>query len=137
MSKNLIGICGDNCRFCPRYTATQKGDAKGFEKIKELWVKLGLRDPAFPAQDLACYGCKPESNCAYPELRICANKRKVANCGLCHEYPCSLIQAAFEKSDELHSRLKGVCTPGETAMLKEAFFSKRQNLDRVHRKISE
>ncbi len=129
---SLIGICGDNCHFCPRYVATQNGSATELEKVKELWVKLGLRDSAFPAQEMACYGCKPENKCAYSEIRTCANERDFDNCGLCDAYPCGLTNTALERSEELRSRATVVCTPMEMETLRKAFFSKRQNLDEIH-----
>jgi hypothetical protein len=131
---DLVGICGDNCHYCPRYLATQNGSTKELETVKELWVKLGLRDPAFPAQEMACYGCKPENECAYSELRACASERAVYNCGLCDAYPCRLINTALERSDKLSFRATSVCTPMEMETLKEAFFSKRKNLDQIHLK---
>jgi hypothetical protein len=129
---SIIGICGDNCQFCPRYVATQNGSAKELEKVKELWVKLGLRDPAFPAQEMSWHGCKPENKCAYSELRACANERALDNCGLCDEYPCGLINTALERSEELRFHATSVCTPMEMETLKKAFFSKRQNLGQIH-----
>ncbi len=131
----MIGICGDNCQFCPRYVATKDERPEELEKVKELWVRLGLRDPDFSAQHLACNGCKPENECAYSELRACTKERAAANCGLCHGYPCGLINEAFGKSEKLRSRAAPICTPKEMVMLKRAFFSKRQNLDRIHRDI--
>jgi hypothetical protein len=128
---NTIGICGDNCLHCPRHTAAQNGGAKELEEVKELWVRLGLRDLAFPAQDMACFGCRPENKCAYSELRACAREREIDNCGLCKGYPCELINAAFEKSEKLRSHAARVCTPGEMDALHKAFFSKRQNLDQM------
>ncbi len=128
----MIGICGDNCSFCPRYVATENGGAGELEKVKELWVRLGLRDPDSPVEEMACHGCKPENKCAYSELRACTYERGVGNCGLCHEYPCGLILDAFEKSDKLHSHASRVCTPKEMGVIRKAFFFKRQNLDRIH-----
>jgi hypothetical protein len=128
----MIGICGDNCQFCPRYVATNGGRPEELENVKELWVRLGLRDPDFPAQDLACDGCKRENRCAYSELRACANERAIDNCGLCHDYPCGLIQAAFEKSENLRDHAAIVCRPKEMDTLHKAFFSKKQNLDQIH-----
>jgi hypothetical protein len=133
MKEALLGICGDNCRFCPRYLATLSGDEEELEKVKALWVKIGLRDPSFPAKGLACYGCEPENDCAYRQLRACAGTKGVANCGLCHDYPCILMRTAFDRSEELHSRMNGICTRKEAEMLEKAFFSKRQNLDQIHR----
>ncbi|WP_298272967.1 DUF3795 domain-containing protein [Geobacter sp.] len=129
---NIIGVCGDNCSLCPRYLASQNGDVKELEEVKELWVRLGLRDPAFPPQDMACYGCKPENNCAYSEVRACACGKGIKNCGLCQVYPCELLHAVFEKSEKLRSHAVRFCTPKEMDALHKAFFCKRQNLDRVH-----
>jgi hypothetical protein len=134
---NMIGICGDNCLSCPRYVATKTGSPEELTEVKKLWVTLGLRDPAFPLQEMACYGCKPENKCAYPELRECANQRAIENCGSCQQYPCGLINAVFQKSEALFSHAVQVCTPNELAMLKKAFFSKKQNLDRIHHEIKE
>jgi hypothetical protein len=129
---NIIGICGDNCSFCRRYLATQDGNTKELEKVKDLWVRLGLRDPAFPAQGMACFGCRPENDCAYPEVRACAHGKGIESCGLCREYPCELLQAVFKKTEKLHSHAVSVCTPGEMAALHKAFLCKRQNLDHIH-----
>lgn len=132
---SLIGVCGDNCSYCPRYIASRSGTAEALEEVKELWVRLGLRDPAFPAQDLICSGCNPENPCAYSELRDCAREKAAANCGLCDAYPCKRIDAAFKKSEDLRSHATRVCTPKEMDVLTKAFFSKRENLDQMHRKI--
>ncbi|MEW6664283.1 MAG: DUF3795 domain-containing protein [Thermodesulfobacteriota bacterium] len=137
MRKSMIGICGDDCQVCPRYLATQNGSSEEFEKVKELYVRLSLRDPDFPPQDLACYGCNPENKCAYGELRACACEKEVDNCGLCNGYPCGLILEAFKKSQKLHSLVARVCTPKEVGTLKKAFFSKKENLDRIHREMEE
>jgi Protein of unknown function (DUF3795) len=86
---------------------------------------------------MACQGCKPENKCAYSELRACAIEKGVDNCGLCQEYPCGLIASAFEISENLYPQVARVCEPNEMDMLKKAFFSKRQNLDRLHFEMKE
>jgi hypothetical protein len=133
----FIGVCGDNCSYCPRYVAAQNGSVNELEKVKQLWVRLGLRDPAFHARDLACYGCKPENRCAYPELRACAHEKGIDNCGLCEKYPCELTNDAFERTEELRSRAIRICTSQEIDTLCKAFFSKKENLDRIHREINQ
>ncbi|MFA5140838.1 MAG: DUF3795 domain-containing protein [Elusimicrobiota bacterium] len=125
----MIGICGDDCRFCPRYAATKDGNSERLREVRDFWVKLGLREPDFPARQMACHGCGPENRCAYPEVRACANQKGVAHCGLCREYPCGSILAAFDKSEQMRSRCDPICTTEERAILKKAFFAKRQNLD--------
>lgn len=132
---SLIGVCGDNCSYCPRYIATRTGKAEDLDEVKELWGRLGLRDPALPAQDLVCFGCKTESPCAYPELRDCAREKRIDHCGLCDTCPCKRIEAAFKKSEDLRTYATRVCTPREMDVLTKAFFSKQQNLDQIHREI--
>jgi hypothetical protein len=128
----VIGICGDNCAYCPRYLATLSGKTEELEKVKELWVRLGLRDPSLPAWGLVCHGCAPANNCAYSELRACVYGKGVESCGLCETYPCALVDAAFQRSDELFSQTMLVCTPEEVELFRKAFFSKRQNLEKRH-----
>jgi hypothetical protein len=132
-----VAVCGDDCYYCPRYIATQNRSAKELEKVKELWVRLGLRDSAFPAQDLACLGCKPENKCAYSELRTCVSEKRIGNCGLCDRYPCNLINDAFEKSEKLRSHAARVCKSEEMEVLDKAFFSKKRNLNRIHNEMND
>jgi hypothetical protein len=131
----LIGVCGDNCLHCPRYIATEKNNPTDLEKVKELWVRLGLRAPSFHARDLACSGCKSNNKCAYPELRTCAQEKGLDHCGLCDTYPCKLINAAFERSEKLRSHAVRVCKPEESDVLQKAFFSKKQNLDQINNEL--
>jgi hypothetical protein len=102
------------------------------EEVKELWVRLGLREPAFPTRDMACFGCRAENKCAYLEVRTCAHEKGIENCGLCHVYPCELINAVFEKSEKLSSLATRICTSEEMHTLEKAFLSKQQNLDQIH-----
>ena len=122
---DLIGICGDNCFYCPRYIATKNGSVEELENVKELWVRLGLRGPNFPVQDMECYGCKPENKCAYMNLRVCVQEKRVENCGFCNEYPCELISTAFDQSERLRSHADSVCTQEEMDVLYKAFFFKK------------
>jgi hypothetical protein len=137
MMTEMIGVCGDDCSLCPRYMATKAESAGELEKVKELWVRLKWREPDFPAQNLSCHGCKTEARCAYSELRTCARERAVDNCGLCHGYPCELINAVFDKSEKVQARSTQVCTPNEMSTLERAFFSKKQILDRIHGQMKE
>jgi hypothetical protein len=127
----MIGVCGDDCLHCPRYVAMQNGSVEALEEVKELWVRLGLRDTDFPVWDLACIGCRPENRCAYPEIRACAQGQEIENCGQCPEYPCGLLNTVFEKSGKLRSHAALICNPKEMDALQKAFFSKRENLDRM------
>ena len=129
---NMIGICGDNCAYCPHYIATQNGEKIELEKVKELWVRLGLRDHDFPVEDRACNGCFPKNKCAYSELRACVYEKGHENCGLCNEYPCELANSMFRKSEKLKSYANKICTQEEIDMLDKAFFSKNDYFDYIH-----
>jgi protein associated with RNAse G/E len=124
-----IGICGDNCAYCPRYIATQKGAFQPLSDVKNLWVRLGFRSPDFPAQDMVCFGCRPENQCAYSEVRSCASNKCVSNCGECMQYPCSKINRVFERTEKLRSNALAICTTEEMELLDKAFFRKKHYLD--------
>jgi hypothetical protein len=102
------------------------------EKVKDLWVRIELRDHTFPIQDMICHGCKPENRCAYPELYACVKLKGLENCGLCGNYPCELLNRALEKSEQLKNRALDVCKPEELVSLKKAFFSKKEYFDTIH-----
>lgn len=129
---NMIGKCGDNCSCCPRYIATQNGRKIELEKVKELWVRLGLSDQDFSFENMVCYGCRPEIKCAYEDLYKCVSAKSLENCGLCNEYPCQLINSALDKSEKLKSHASKVCTKEEMDMLNKAFFSKKEYFDHIH-----
>jgi hypothetical protein len=132
----IVGICGDNCAFCPRYIAAQSRRIQELEKVKELWVRLGLRNPDFPPRALSCNGCTPENKCAYVELRTCVISKGIENCGSCNKYPCEIIKAVFANSERLRRQASQVCTKGEMELLHKAFFAKKEYFDNLHRKIA-
>jgi hypothetical protein len=127
-----IGVCGDNCSCCPRYIATLSGNIEELEKVKELWVRLGWREESFPADKLVCHGCNPEVKCAYPMLRNCAYEKKIPNCGLCDNYPCELVSAAYERTERLTSNAGGICNWEEMDKLNKAFLHKKRTLDKIY-----
>jgi hypothetical protein len=126
---DLIGVCGDNCTYCPRFIENNKGSTQRLETVKELWVRIGLRDDPVAIGAMLCNGCKPENNCAYAALRDCAAQRKLQNCGLCGAYPCKLVEDCFAGSAELYPRIRSSCTEDELRILEKAFFCKKANLD--------
>jgi hypothetical protein len=132
LKMSMIGLCGDNCEYCPRYIATRNGSMIELKKVKKLWVRLGLRSHDFPVQDMACQGCKPENKCAYTELRACISTKMHANCGLCDDYPCTLINSVLENSKKLKDRVNNICTQEEKEILQKAFLSKKEYFDRIY-----
>ncbi|MBN2104830.1 DUF3795 domain-containing protein [bacterium] len=132
---HVIGSCADNCEYCPRYIATKTGRKDDFEKVKALWVRLGLRDRDCPVEDMACDGCLPEQKCAYTELRECVQSKAIGHCGWCDEYPCRLIEELFDKSEQLKQHAMQVCTKREMELLSKAFFSKRAYFEKMQPEI--
>ncbi len=126
-----IGACGDNCDYCPRFHATQSGNKSELEKVKDLWVRVGLRDGLFPAENLACNGCSMDHQCAYAELRQCVFKKGIENCGACDLYPCTIASGVINKSEDWLTRSKEKCSAEEYELLKNAFCMKKRNLDAV------
>ena len=134
---NKIGVCGDNCSYCPRYIATLSGNMEELEKVKELWVRLGWRDESFPAVRLVCDGCNFEIKCVYPELRNCAYEKKIPNCGICDNYPCDLVNASYESTKRLTANARSICNREEMDILNKAFLYKKRTLDEIHNKLKQ
>jgi hypothetical protein len=131
---NLIGACGDDCSFCPRYRASLSNDPSELNRVKELWVSFGWRSPDIDVQELKCSGCCIGNKCSYPELRDCAFGKGYSTCGRCTIYPCELVNAAFLKTERaLDSFGGGIGTPEEIALITKAFRHKKSNLDDIHR----
>ena len=127
----MMGICGDNCRYCPRYIATQEGGKEALERVKELWVRLGLREPDFPAGHMACQGCPFQNKCAYAQLRACILDKGIESCGVCGDYPCKHMAVVFKTSDTLKAKAAMLCSAEEMDSLDKAFFSKKDYFDAV------
>lgn len=123
-----IGVCGDNCDACPRFHATEDGSEEYLSEIAQLWLSLGVRDRLVSNDEIRCYGCRPENNCAYQEQRDCAFKKGLTNCGMCESYPCELTEYTFQKTDDLKRMIEG-CP--DFTRVEEAFFRKKENLDRI------
>lgn len=125
-----IGACGDDCDACPRYKATKSGNIKELEKIKELWVRIGLRDDSIPVRELSCYGCQPHKYCGSRELLDCVVNRGIDNCGYCNSYPCEIVLESFNNSELWKLKIKDKCTEEEFELLDKAFCMKKMNLDK-------
>ena len=90
-----LGVCGLNCLECPAYIATMNDDNELREKTAKSWSKTF--NAHIKAEDINCKGCFNDeilfSHCFECDIRKCGNEKKVENCGLCGDYPCSKIEA--------------------------------------------
>ena len=125
-----LAFCGDDCNFCPRYIATQSGSEERLREAALLWKQAGWRDAISPPAEMVCYGCEQAERCTY-NIRECALKRQVNNCGECKDYPCEKVLKAFERTDTYAKKCKEILSPKDYECLQKAFFSKRENLDKV------
>ena len=94
-----LAYCGFNCETCPVYMATiQKDKALQETLAKEYSTKNSL----FVAADMICKGCKAkvvsEKMCGFCEMRRCGIEKKVDNCGMCAEYPCTKIETYIPRA---------------------------------------
>lgn len=132
---NTIGACGDDCSVCPRYVATQRNNEDELNRVKDLWVALGLRNADIDAAELKCVGCRKENTCAYPDVRNCTSNKKLENCGLCAKYPCKKVNAAFAKTEKAFRSFKGIGAQEEMDSITRAFRYKKMILDGIHREL--
>lgn len=126
-----IALCGNDCAVCPRYTATQSHDDVKLNEIVKLWYKLGWRDKIVSAKEIMCYGCSSSNFCRYG-IQNCASEKNVDNCGKCNDYLCKLIYKAFKQTQIYIESVKEKCLDEEYQCLMNAFFSKKENLDKAH-----
>jgi len=127
-----LGMCGDDCDFCPRYLATRSGDERELEKIAEIWQRAGWRTGDVQPKDMMCIGCSPQNQCIYGIVQ-CATERGVANCGVCAEYGCQKISETFAKTDSFAQTCRALFPAERYDQLRRAFFLKKANLDAIHR----
>ena len=127
-----LGFCGDDCNVCPRYIATQSGDVGRLQEVAKMWKRAGWRDTILTCKEMMCYGCASVKWCRYDEVRKCAQEKGIDNCGECDDYPCKKIEKVFEQSDSYAKACKENCSKEDYECFRQAFFSKKENLDRVH-----
>jgi len=97
-AKPIIACCGLTCTECDAYKATQEKDVTLAKKTAAAWSAQFHVD--VKVDDVWCDGCTvPGRKCAHCgecEIRACAQKRSLANCAACADYPsCKIIGGFF------------------------------------------
>lgn len=131
--KTIISVCGDVCSECPRYLATKSDCIDELEKIAQLWYNLGFRDSVVGIEEIKCTGCNKKPNCGYG-LTTCEHLVGIDNCGECEHFPCTKFDEVFTKMDKGNEVCRLNCSADDYATLKNAFFSKKEILEDIHRK---
>jgi hypothetical protein len=125
-----MGYCGDICEICPRYMATQSGDEKQLREAAVLWKIVGWRDEKESFEELTCNGCESLEICEL-DIRDCVLNKSIENCGQCTEYPCARLLDIFENNEKEASIRKTQFSTKDYQTFHEAFFSKKERLDKI------
>lgn len=120
----MITLCGDNCKECPRYNAHNEEE---LQKAAELWRRVGWRDCIVSNEEIRCTGCSSHKECTY-HLVECTKEHGVEKCNQCGKFPCEKINDMLERSLAYQKKCKEVCTDEEYVKLERAFFDKKNNL---------
>ena len=131
--RKIIAACGNNCAICPRYTASpyEKTDEE-LRHTAELWMRIGYRDRIVSNEEISCRGCTPDNFCRFQVIK-CAFEKGVSVCSECSQYPCENILNCFESTMTFQPACRRECTDEEYAVIAEAFFRKRENLESLRR----
>jgi hypothetical protein len=129
-----IGFCGDDCNYCPRYLATEKGDAEQFKKVAAMWRTVGWRITDEPPEKLACRGC---ASLEIYELGIrdCAVTKGIDSCGNCVEYLCEKLVSIFENNKKQAAVCREKFSKEDCELFQRAFFDKKKRLDEINREF--
>ena len=100
--KNMTSYCGLDCAKCDAYIATKNNDQALREKTAKLWSELN--HVHILPEHINCGGCRAdgvktvfcESMC---QIRQCALKKGVENCGCCSELAGCKMAAAFHANN--------------------------------------
>jgi hypothetical protein len=122
-----LAFCGNDCNCCPRYIATRSNNEERLREVALLWAEIGWRDVVMPSIEMVCYGCNQANWCRY-DIRECALKTQVDNCGECRDYPCEKILKVFEQTDIYSKKCEETLSRKDYECLCKAFFSKKANL---------
>ena len=127
-----LACCGDDCSSCPRYIATLNKNEDKLRGIAILWKKIGWRKNIDPPETLVCYGCDTFNETCEYGVRECCIEKNNENCGKCESYPCDKIETAFETTRNNAEKYKDILSKEDYEIFVKAFFSKKNNLDKVN-----
>ncbi|MFX1238022.1 MAG: DUF3795 domain-containing protein [Promethearchaeota archaeon] len=134
MNKTKLAYCGDIFSECPRYIATKSGSIDALKESALLMDKIGWPRDLENPEAMKCNGCEDIENCEYGVKECCLDKG-LQNCGQCEGYLCENIKKAFEITAGYEVKFKSILNQKEYAIFQKAFFSKKQNLEEVHKSL--
>jgi len=125
----IYSCCGDDCAVCPRYLAKTEEE---LHATAEFWYQVGWRDHVVTNEEIRCTGCGCRGTCSFMILP-CQKEKGVEECRKCEQYVCDKMNRMFELSDQKEMQCRKACGNDEMfAMLKRAFYEKKQNIFGEH-----
>ena len=108
----LIAACGLDCARCEAYLATQAKDAAAKEKILARW-RVEYNSPDLPPAAVTCDGCltpggRAGGYCVQCGIRRCVQKRQLANCSVCSDYPCPILTGFWKAAPQSRANLEAL-----------------------------
>ncbi len=93
--EQMIAYCGLDCFQCPAYIATQEDSDDKRGETAEMWSKMFKVE--IPIDKINCDGCKSGGkrlfqHCLVCEIRACAQKKGLENCGYCEDFACDRVE---------------------------------------------
>ena len=129
ISTKKIAYCGDNCAYCPKYSANLIGSREKLKDVAVLMKKVGWRYNLDDPEKMKCEGCQDVEDCEYG-VKECCIEKNIENCGKCVDYPCPLIESAFKITDENIEKFKKILSKEEYELFQIAYFQKKENLEK-------
>jgi hypothetical protein len=110
---DMIAYCGLTCQTCPIYLATRQRNREQQLRMRMEIIQFCKEQYGFQYKlsDITdCDGCLTESGrlfstCKSCDIRKCARKKKIDNCGHCPDYACKDLLAFFEINPDAKTRL--------------------------------
>jgi hypothetical protein len=128
MSIKKIAYCGDNCAYCPKYSSNLIGTKEKLRHVALVMKKVGWRYNLDEPEKMSCEGCQDVEECEYG-IKECCLERNIENCGKCVDYPCPIIEKAYEITETNAERFKKILSKEDYEIFRKAFFLKKENLE--------
>lgn len=119
-----IGLCGDDCNYCPRYLATKSGNEERLKDVARVWQIIGWRDTTEPPEKLMCQGCASLKTCGLG-IKECVIEKDADSCGKCPDYPCERLLEIFKDNQKEALICKESLSEEDCNLFQKAFFSKK------------
>ena len=121
--EELIGACGLYCGACDNYRAFKEENA-----YLQLTDKFNTREKINANECKGCHSQKLSEHCNACTIRLCAREKGLFHCGLCSEYPCSILTQFKNEGDTwpgakhrtlIFTNLRKLSVEGKSAWLHE------------------